>query len=694
MRTFSPLTLLGALGVLSMVASPAMAAVDTSDWKCETCPFEKTGVSGTVDAGIASVSDRSAKFGEFTGLDRKGAQLTGGADVRYQGEGGQYGSVLADGDVGAVKAQLGREGLYALRLGYSTIPHHLSDDGLTPFQGVGGSTLTLPAGFRAGTTSAMPLATSLQSVEIGTTRSRYDVSLSLDTGSHWTHRVSLRRDVLDGTRRMAGSFFATAAQLPVTVDQVTDQLEVATRYASRRLQASLAYQVSLFSNGNAGLTWANPFSEGGAGTSRGQLALAPDNQFHQLLGSGSYEILPWIRASGDVAVGRMTQDAAFLPATLNPTLALAMPALPESSLHGKVDTFNGSARLAIRASDQLRVNASYSRDVRENRTASESFPAVSTDMFLGSTLRSNQPFTFKQDRFKLLADYRGAGGLKFSAGAEENDVERSRQDTVMTRDTTAWGRLAMQVQPKLSLSVKLAHSERSNSGYGSATWVTPAENTLMRKYNLADRRRDAASVRADMNVTEGLALGLNVDATNDRYANTTVGLTEGRSLSFGGDLSLAVNDETQLRAFAQAERQRSNQAGSSVATQPNWWAQNKDAVDVVGVGVKHTALKGKLELGADLTYTRSRSDAMIDAGTASPAFPTASTSLDSVKLYATYHLQQNLSLTGGFWYEDYRSRDWKLDGVLPATVGNLLSLGEQPPQYHVYLVRLGMRYRF
>jgi N utilization substance protein B len=40
------------------------------------------------------------------------------------------------------------------------------------------------------------------------------------------------------------------------------------------------------------------------------------------------------------------------------------------------------------------------------------------------------------------------------------------------------------------------------------------------------------------------------------------------------------------------------------------------------------------------------------------------------------------------------ARDWKLDGVLPATVGNLLSLGEQPPQYHVYLVRLGMRYRF
>ena len=299
--------------------------------------------------------------------------------------------------------------------------------------------------------------------------------------------------------------------------------------------------------------------------SRGQLALAPDNQFHQLLGSGSYEVLSWVRASGDVAIGRMTQDAAFLPATLNPTLAMALPAVPDSSLNGKVDTFNGNGRLAFRLSDRLRVNASYSRDVRHNRTSSESYPALAADLFLGSTLRSNQPFTFKQDRYKVLADYRSLAGIKFSAGLEENDVERSRQDTVMTRDTAVWGRAAMQLRPNLSVSAKLAHSERSNSGYGSATWVTPAENSLMRKYHLADRRRDAVSLRADMNVTEALAVGLNLDASNDRYTNTTIGLTDGRSLSLGGDLSMAVNDETQVRAFAQVERQRSSQAAERTA---------------------------------------------------------------------------------------------------------------------------------
>jgi hypothetical protein len=130
-----------------------------------------------------------------------------------------------------------------------------------------------------------------------------------------------------------------------------------------------------------------------------------------------------------------------------------------------------------------------------------------------------------------------------------------------------------------------------------------------------------------------------------------------------------------------------------VFAQPDWSAQNKDAVDVVGVGIKHQALKGKLELGADLTFSRSSSDITVDTGSAS-AFPTAKTSLDSLRLQATYRLQDNLWLTGSYWYEFYEAQDWRFDGVLPATISNLLAFGEQPPRYRVNVVRLALRYRF
>ena len=67
----------------------------------------------------------------------------------------------------------------------------------------------------------------------------------MDRAGNFTYRVSLRRDVRDGTTT-AGSFFSTASQLAAPVDQMTDQLEAAASYATASLQATLAYQCSQF----------------------------------------------------------------------------------------------------------------------------------------------------------------------------------------------------------------------------------------------------------------------------------------------------------------------------------------------------------------------------------------------------------------------------------------------------------------
>ena len=104
----------------------------------------------------------------------------------------------------------------------------------------------------------------------------------------------------------------------------------------------------------------------------------------------------------------MTQDDAFLPATINPNLAPTVPALPATSLDGEADTFNASVRVTATPTDRLRVNASYARDERDNQTDSLLYPAVSTDLFLDPTPRANQPFSFTQDRYSLDAELPGS----------------------------------------------------------------------------------------------------------------------------------------------------------------------------------------------------------------------------------------------------------------------------------------------
>lgn len=697
MKTNPPLIFIGALGALGVLAaSSALAApgVDTSQWKCSACPEPDKGVSGSVDLGVGVVSDKSAKFGDFNGLNRSGGYLVGAGELRTRSESGYY-NIVNGTDLGlrsrALQAEIGQEGLFAVRLGYTRIPHSVSDTGATPFIGAGSTAQTLPPGYPAATTAAMPLGTTLQTVDVGTQRTRYDLGAAFTGSERWTHRVVFRRDVRDGSQRIGGSFFANAAQLVAPVDQITDQLEASTTFSGRGGQATLAYQGSIFRNSAESLTWTNPFTTGVPGADTGRMALAPDNQAHQFSGSGSYEISPTVRASGEVTLGRMTQDAPFLAATSNG--ALGPVALPSQSLHGKVDTFGASARITAAPIEPLRLNASISRDKRNNKTPSLLYAQVSTDLFLAAS-RTNQPYSYTTDKLRLSGDYRLSKSFKVALGFDQDNRQRTLQEVGTTREGTVWARVSAKPLDTLGLSLKLAHADRKNGDYNPVAVIDPAENPLLRKYNLAGRQRDSATLHADYALAEGFSLGLDGGVSIDKYKQSTLGLTDGRSGNLGLDLSAAISEQTQAHVFAQAERLRSRQAGSQAFAQADWWAHSADATEVFGVGVNHSALKGKLMLGADLLVSRSRSDVVVDTSTASPLFPKATTSLESLRLRATYQLRDNLALLGSYWFESYDTQDWRYDGVAASTIPSVLLLGEQAPHYTVNLLGVALRYRF
>ena len=375
--------------------------------------------------------------------------------------------------------------------------------------------------------------------------------------------------------------------------------------------------------------------------------------------------------------------------------ALTVPALPAQSLQGRANTLNASLRLSAALTEQLRINASLTRDERDNRTPSLAYPSVTTDQFVGlSAARSNQPYSFTQDRVKLSADHRGFGSWKFGLGADYDSRERTLQAVDTTREATLWGRVGVQALDNIALALKFAHADRKASDYRAVASLLNPENPLMRKFNIADRQRDSAGLRADFTVTENVSLGLSAEMSYDDYRRSTIGLLDARTIQAGADLSAALSEQTQAHAFAQVERVRSRQAGSQAFAGPDWKGRSKDAADVAGLGLKHSAMKGRLELGADLVFSRARSEVNVDAGVSAPPFPNATTSSDSVKLHATYRIDDNLSLLGSYWYEQVEARDWRFDGVQADTISNLLAFGEQAPRYSVNVLRVALRYRF
>lgn len=681
-------------GALTLAADDTTtgAGVDTSNWKCESCPFEKAGKSGSVDLGAHYVSDDSFKFGEYTGLNKKGGYLVGNAELRLRGKDAYYWNLNAYNlglDSRELQAEGGRQGKYKLLFDYDELPHFISDSASTPLLGTGINSLTLPAGWvRAGTTAGLTaLSGNLRQVDLETQRKRLTLGASLVTDSHWEYAAKVRHETKEGTMRVGGSFYSSATQLVMPVDYTTDQLDVSASYATSKWQTRFSYYGSTFRNSNDALTWQNPFTGLVAGADTGQLAAPPDNEFHQISASGAYQFSKHTRGTADLAVGQMTQNESFLAPTLNGSLAVA--ALPRTSLDGKVDTLNANLRLISNVSDRLRLNAAYVYNDRDNKTPRSTYSWVRADTFV-ATPRDNLPYSFTQSTLKLSADYRAAPRVKASVGVDHDTHKRTFQEAEKTREYSIWGKVVNRARDDIDLIFKAVHADRKISNYQVVPEISPPENPLLRKYNMADRSRDTAGVRTNATPSDTVTIGFGFDISQDKYPNSAIGLTSGDDINMNVDTSIALSEKTNLQFFANQEQIGSKQAGSS--TGGDWQARNKDTITIVGVGMKHQLISDKLDVGADYSVTRTRGEVTVTGG-ATP-FPDLTTRLGALKLYANYAWRKDISLHGAYWYESFRTGDWSLDGVTPSTIPNVLALGEIPPSYHINVVTLFMRYKF
>jgi MtrB/PioB family decaheme-associated outer membrane protein len=315
-------------------------------------------------------------------------------------------------------------------------------------------------------------------------------------------------------------------------------------------------------------------------------------------------------------------------------------------------------------------------------------------MFVDPNLRRNTPFSLTQNRFKVNADYRGPGTWKLNGGVDWDRRDRSYTEVVSTQETTLWGRVSVLALENLALAFNLAYADRDNSTYGTAYWFGAPENPLMRKLNLAARKRNTSGARADWAVSETVSLGLGMDYANDDYKQTQIGLNEAETINLTADISVALSERTRFHAFAQSERMKSRQTGSQAFAAPDWTGRYDDKFEVLGLGAKHAAIPDKLDLGADISFSRARSEMTVRTGVGEPPFPTAKSSRHVVKLYANYKFNDKMWLNGSYWYEAYDAQDWRLDGVQPDTVSNLLAFGTQAPHYRVHVIRLAVRYSF
>lgn len=687
-----PLLLAGAMlsGSLPVAAQEA-PEVDTSRWTCKFCPFEEA--YGLIPAlGAGQVSDDSAKFGEYNGLDEEGAYVVADAEGRYRDRKGLWLDLSAV-DLGLdsrfAGLEGGKQGMYRLSLSYKELTHHISDTAGSPFLGT--SSLELPSNWvPAATTGTMTaLDASLRGIDLETERRLFDLGAELTAAKHWSFGINVRHEQKTGTRGTGGSFVFNDSQLPMPVDYETDQIDVSAAYAAARFQARFAYYGSIFRNDDSALTWANPYIPLVTGGTIGQLALAPGNEFHQLVVSGAYQIDPAAQITADIAFGRMSQDEAFLPYTINSSLP-TQP-LPRRSLDGRVDTLSGNIKLTAALNDRVRVNAGFVYNDRDNRTPQSVYDWISMDTAAAAP-RTNLPYSSTHGIAKIDGGIVLRRGLRVDAGCDFDEYERDLQEVSRTHERRCWGKATARAMNGANFMLTGSHARRTANDYVPNPDDTPAQNPLMRIYSMADRDRDEVRMRVGSALGERFSVGLDAGVTWDTYFNSVIGLLDGRSWSAAADGAYEFSASTSASVYVSHEQIKSSQANAELlAPAPLWFAANEDSTDTAGAGIKHQA-SDKLGLGIDYTY--SRSVGRIAMQDATVGFPDLTTRLNSAKFYVDFRPKQKLSLRLTYWYEDYQSDDWAFDGVMPSTISNVLAFGQDTPAYSINVVTLSARYEF
>jgi len=699
-----------AAGSTALAQQAAAAAVDTSSWECEYCPFEEGDIEADIEAGAGYADDAAAKFGDYRGLEEDGAFAVFSGSVRQGREDGWRWSAEARDlglDARSLVLQADKPGLIGISLGYDKLPHTVFDTTASPFLESGSSerALSLPAGFvRSGVTQQMStLGASLHPIEIGIEREAGAAGVEFAINRRWSTFARFRHEERDGTRRHGGAFAFSAVELPHPVDEVTDSIALGVVYDAGRFNARVGYDGSIFDNRIHELRFANPYT----GTAEGRLAPAPGNTAHVLDANMNWRLGRRTLLSATAAVGQLSQDEDLLPYTTNPVLVVGP--LPRAAFDGKVDTTHLSLAVATDLGgvwdflEGFGVRADVRYDDRDNRSSRDTYAYVVTDTF-NSGPETNLPYSFERLRYRLtgawnlrrLLPFLPAGQrVRLSGGWQHDERERDLQEVAESFEDMAWGRLSYRPTPWLDLAVKLGGANRDVDPYVQPVeQVGAPQNLLLRKYNLADRERDFAEAEVTFTPFERLSLTASADYSSNDYVNSPLGLYRSRDAGANLDVSWAIGEAANLAVFYGWNESDAHQRGSQSFGAADWKTVTEDITRSGGASLRLPRLGSRLAVDLDWYFSNTHGDIAAFAFSGDSFLPPLRTRMNGGQIAARYQWSPALSIHAAVRYERFDSDDWQLDSVGPATTPTLLSLGADAYDYDAKLFTLSFRYRF
>lgn len=435
--------------------------------------------------------------------------------------------------------KLSKAGEYYVTLGWDETPHVYSTSALTPYNGVGTNTLTLPAGLSnalflasgctrvpglppAGAGCGSPL-TAAQAAAVQTLINanvhHTDLGIRRDTASvesrytptdAWDVRVNYSNMYRSGTQ-IEGVVFSpgtsgVAAQVPKPVSDTTQNYGASGEYAGtslwdQKFNVKVAYSGSMFQNDFESYTVQNPFCPTGAGPGEcartgspsSPLALMsswPGNQANGFTGTLGADLPGKSRYMGTISYTMMRQNEAFQPFTISPTVYTnagnttqgAAPGLPAASLNGSINTLLFNNVLTTQLTPELKTKFSYRLYDFQNNTPELLFPNwVVTDVKLASVTNAayapvrSISISYTKQNAGAEANWRPSREWNFGAAYGYERYDWTRADADVTNENSGKVFVDWKAMSGVTARASVSYSQRQYDNYNYLNFVGIAQ---------------------------------------------------------------------------------------------------------------------------------------------------------------------------------------------------------------------------
>jgi MtrB/PioB family decaheme-associated outer membrane protein len=723
-------------------------------------------------------SSTSPFFGRYTGVVKKGfegdldftlkqgdAWDSGGATYSsVTGIGLLYGRDHTIGPESSIEARYGQQGSWGVYAGYDAItyvgntiqspyyPSGLISPGLRAYGGAPsmtsatGAYTTITTAGSATSYSAANYANGLLTLDTGTRRDIFKGGAKF-YWDNWLITSDISHEHKEGTLDQSTYFGVNPAfALPINYD--TDRFDVKAAYASKKLQASIGYTLSSFTDNHSifaapdviagtASSYATAFGPPGVPTTAIQQAnmafsQMPSSEAHYFTAQAAYALTPTTRLSGNFRLGLEMQNDT-LPAagygaslTVNPTYSLL--ATNPNSLNGLARVYQGSVQLTSRPLSNVDVKVAYSLDERDVDTSQYAIAGMTHGLELGNFMPGSAfsvPQGWTKQKFSAEAGYSFMPETKLTVGYTLNDVDRSVAQVGRNVESTGWAKLSEAV-PSIHSNgyVMFSYSDRSASAIHTyLPWQffdgTPSAGYPSITFYEAARTQEAVKMRANYTPGAEYQFSLNGKLTNNAYTYPAgiIGNARDYNATIGPELNYEPSSKLSFNLFYNYEEIYYGNRGAGAPYWINggygWSASSTDSTQTVGInGTIKATDKLKLALGytyatGDVRYnlfdgvtsTSCAACAVSSAAYANVvAPPTINTTMHNLTASGEYELTPSLALWAGYQYNMFKDADWAYTAWQAVTqtsaTGYTTGSGAVAPKDHENVISARVKFKF